>query len=233
MRTDPHTRIQQQTRQPLCQNRHSHQHPHPASPSAGCLRPAHHSREEPRHRGSSLRFLAKPKAAQLAPMSHGATLEGQEHASSRQTPTFEEPRLRCPQSLAHARSGEVYDTAELPERSALPVKVQQDALAAGRTVSGDSRGERKLLNIQHTTSSSAMAQGQPAPWMRWRVKATTQSNLPSLWPPSRHPRSSFPCCRMQDASKDFPSALQTPSPRKVVKKRDPRPQVAQAGLQLP
>lgn len=66
-RTDPCTRIQRQTKQSPCQKPYSHQQPHPASSSTGCPHPARCSRKEPDGCGSSLRLLAKPKAAQLAP----------------------------------------------------------------------------------------------------------------------------------------------------------------------
>lgn len=66
-RTDPCTRIQWQTKQSSCQKPYSHQQPHPASSSTGCPHPARCSRKEPGGCGSSLRLLAKPKAAQLAP----------------------------------------------------------------------------------------------------------------------------------------------------------------------
>lgn len=67
VRTDPCTRIQRQTKQSPCQKPYSHQQPHPASSSTGCPHPARCSRKEPDGCGSSLRLLAKPKAAQLAP----------------------------------------------------------------------------------------------------------------------------------------------------------------------
>lgn len=49
-----------------------------------------------------------------------------------------------------------------PGHSALPAKVQQEALAMGRNITGEGRGESRLFNIQHTTSSGAMAHGEPA-----------------------------------------------------------------------
>lgn len=60
---------------------------------------------------------------------------------------------------------QIYDTTVHLGHSTLPAKVHQEALAVGKNITGEGRGESKLLNVQHTTSSNAMAHGEPALWM--------------------------------------------------------------------
>lgn len=207
MRTDPHTRIQRQTRQPLCQNQHSHQHPHPTSPSAGHLRPARHSREEPRHRGSSLRLLAKLKAAQLAPAHIG------QPCKARNVPL--PGRRLCLKSHACAvrRAWRTPGTGRfMIRRSTRGIWLFQQRSSKRHwlraVLSQETAGENAGCLTFSTQHPPAQRHGvNPPHGCAGGLKPPPRATFPASGPRAAIHTAPSHAAGCQDASKDFPSAL--------------------------
>lgn len=132
--------------------------PHHSPPAARILPAA--PGKSPGGCGSSLRLLAKPKACPACPLCHvrqpcktrNVPLPGKHVPFKRHACAVSRVR----NTLA-AGTQEIRDTMVHLGHSALPAKIQQEALAVGRNITGEGMGESRLLNIQHATSSSATA----------------------------------------------------------------------------